>query len=128
MFETHQKQDWVPLLKKKKQTECHTLWVAHIRNTTERPHFVKKKIGVTSSGSKFARPMAGAVTKKIKYGCCPGCGTPFQIVAQALPGFVPESKLGQEGTVRNLLMCLSRLMYVCVFIKNGVCSYVHVYV
>jgi len=30
--------------------------------------------------------------------------------------------------VRNLLMCLSRLMYICAFIKNGVYMYVHVYV
>jgi len=28
----------------------------------------------------------------------------------------------------TMLMCLSRLMYICVFIKNGVYMYVHVYV
>jgi len=45
------------------------------------------------------RPMPGVVTKKIKYGCCPGCGVPFQIVSKALPGYTPESKLGDPTTV-----------------------------
>ena len=46
-----------------------------------------------------SRTVPGAVTKKAKRGFCPGCGTAFQSVAQALPGYIPESKAGQAGTV-----------------------------
>jgi hypothetical protein len=45
------------------------------------------------------RPMPGMVTKKMRHGSCPGCGVPFQTVAKALPGYAPESKLGDPSTV-----------------------------
>lgn len=32
-----------------------------------------------AGASKYARPMTGVLTKKVKHGCCPGCGTPFQV-------------------------------------------------
>jgi hypothetical protein len=59
------------------------------------------------AGSKYARPMTGVLTKKVKHGCCPGCGTPFQVCphtytpththsAAALPSGAPRRQLTHE--------------------------------
>lgn len=46
---------------------------------------------------KYARPMPGGMSKKVKHGCCPGCGTPFQVRCRPCVNRTPlESSKGQS--------------------------------